>query len=294
MVLKKVAFIFIFILLCTFVCKAQDSLRLKKAVEYLLENKIEKAYKEIKIVSNSNEKDALLWHLDAFYFGIRDTIVISKKKYSSSFENILHLLKEGEIYQEPFFDKDTLAFNRYREALDISFKKKDSLLIRLTLTKLLKFTFTYPKLFDILEEYAEIYKAYIVSINDEVIYNFYRYSAMAIKTYTPYIEVYKNDLIKIKDSENYYLIGLLNQMLGSQVCAFEKDFEKGIYYFEKADEAYSKVPGIMGKKQMFAIYNNIAAAYNYKNEPKKALTYFSKAKKVNFRKIVFQKNHITI
>jgi len=270
---------------------AQETKQHNEIVELLLEHKINIA-NENNRANTDSISNSLQWHIDSQLYGINDTVVNPEANNTLSFYSIINLLKEGEIYEEPLFDKELTAFEKYRKALNLSLEKKDSALIRFSLQKLLKLTFNNRVLYKNVEEYAEIYKSYAKTLSDTAFFMYYKYAARSYTTLEPNMEVHENALDIIKNEQNYYLTGLIYQFLGAQESYFNKDYSKGISYFEKAAKSYEKVPGIIGSNQMFGVYNNIGAAYNFLNQPKVALTYFEKARKIKIpENSFFQKSY---
>ena len=137
----------------------QDTKQHQEIIELLLEHKID-------VANNINKHNidttalTLQWHIDSQLYGIKDTVVNPLSNDTPSFINIINVLKEGAIYEDPLFDKELTAFEKYRKALNLSIKKNDSNLIRFSLHKLLKLTFGNRALFNNVEEYAGVYKKY--------------------------------------------------------------------------------------------------------------------------------------
>lgn len=269
----------------------QDTKQHQEIIELLLEHKID-------VANNINKHNidttalTLQWHIDSQLYGIKDTVVNPLSNDTPSFINIINVLKEGAIYEDPLFDKELTAFEKYRKALNLSIKKNDSNLIRFSLHKLLKLTFGNRALFNNVEEYAGVYKKYAQTASDSAYFMYYKYAAKSYSTQKSNEEIHKEALELIKNEHNYYLNGLIYQFLGAQVSFFNQDYIKGISYFEEAEKSYKKVPGILGSNQMFGIYNNIGAAYNFLDQPKVALTYFEKARKIKIpENSFFQKSY---
>lgn len=271
---KIVVIYFFFGSLCSY---AQKQNNLNVALEHLLYNRVEEAKSTIVKVQNSKKKKLLEWHISAFNEGIKDSLYISSSDSLITFNKVMELLKEGLIYDEKFINKDSLIFQRYKQALKVSTQSEDSLLVKFTLNKILKFTFGNRESFSLLDNYITIFKNYVDNQEDQAIHDYYKYSSISYITNTPYIEKYKDALSSIENSDNNLLKGLLNQMLGVQESHFNRNDELGISYFKTAAKLYKKVPGVAGERSLFGIYNNLGVAYNRKSNPKIALDYFQKA-----------------
>ncbi|WP_109437219.1 sensor histidine kinase [Aquimarina sp. AU119] len=283
--------LFIIVSFFTTICISQDDKTLAKTIEYLLENQIEEAYTQVKKAHNSKEKEILVWHIDARKNGIKDSIFLNENNETISSYNIMNLLRKGDIHNQSFIKNDSLILQSYRKALDLSIQKKDTLLTRLTFRKLLKFTFGNRKLFELLDEYLDIYNNYLKTPTDSAYYDYYKYTNISYRTNKPYIKVYKKALKSIEKKKNYLLQGTLYQILGIQQSHFNKKNDSAIYYFNKATEKYNKVSDLDIEKEekLFGIYNNLGVAYNYSNQPKIALQYFKKANKYKIPKNSFLK-----
>ncbi|WP_282086319.1 sensor histidine kinase [Aquimarina algiphila] len=256
-----------------------------------MENQIEEAYTQVKKAHNSKEKEILVWHIDARKNGIKDSIFLNENNETISSYNIMNFLRKGDIHNQSFIKNDSLILQSYRKALDLSIQKKDTLLTRLTFRKLLKFTFGNRKLFELLDEYLDIYNNYLKTPTDSAYYDYYKYTNISYRTNKPYIKEYKKALKSIEKKKNYLLQGTLYQILGIQQSHFNKKNDSAIYYFNKATEKYNKVSDLDIEKEekLFGIYNNLGVAYNYSNQPKIALQYFEKANKYKIPKNSFLK-----
>ncbi len=283
--------LFIIVSFFTTICISQDDKTLAKTIEYLLENQIEEAYTQVKKAHNSKEKEILVWHIDARKNGIKDSIFLNENNETISSYNIMNFLRKGDIHNQSFIKNDSLILQSYRKALDLSIQKKDTLLTRLTFRKLLKFTFGNRKLFELLDEYLDIYNNYLKTPTDSAYYDYYKYTNISYRTNKPYIKEYKKALKSIEKKKNYLLQGTLYQILGIQQSHFNKKNDSAIYYFNKATEKYNKVSDLDIEKEekLFGIYNNLGVAYNYSNQPKIALQYFEKANKYKIPKNSFLK-----
>ncbi|WCO02697.1 ATP-binding protein [Psychroserpens ponticola] len=266
------------VLMYSVACDSQNTQKLHQTLEYLLYNNIEKAYDKIKTIPESQERKNLIWHLDAFYYGIKDSLVDqTKSKDESHFGVVLNEIKEADIYNEFYINKDSIIFEKYKKAVELSKHQNDSILVKYSLNKILKYLFYKRKSYDVLNQYNNIYSNYIKTPSDQVVYDYYKYTTKSFIENKPCIPIYLNGLKLLENIDNDFLKGKLNVMLGNQESHFNKQNDSAIKHFQKAKNYFTKVPGVLGKRSMFGIYNNLAAAHNYNNEPIKALYYFDKA-----------------
>ena len=261
---------------------SQDK-ELKNAVEAFMSNDIELTNNLLPKISNSISRTTLQWHVDAFLYGIKDSIIdkvqlkFSDKKITTA--SILNLFKTTEILETHYFQKDSTIYETLKKALVASKKINDTTLIRLSYRKLIKHVYGNSKLFDFLDKFSEEFKPYIKTFQDETIYNYYKYTAIAYNNNQPQIIKYQEVLDNHIDVYDPLSKGILNQIIGISESYFNNNDELAILYIEKAIKYYEQVPGFTGNLHQFKTNNNLGYFYNKLKQPEIALIYLRKALK---------------
>lgn len=279
-------FHFTLILLVGLNIYAQENTYLVKSLDAFLENNIEIAQVELNKSATSDDKAALNWHLEAFMFGVKDSILDSDQSKIEifSFASVLNSLRMAEILNFHYIQKDSLIFEHLNKALTSAKKLKDTSLIRLSYRKLLQHNFDNNQLTKLFLSLCEDFRPFLKNPSDEAIYTYYKYSSIALDTRLPQIDSYKKALEKLNFSEDNLSKGILNQIIGISGIAFSKSLDTALVYLNRASENYKRVPGFTGYRYSFKINNNLGVMHSRNGNPKLGLQYFRKASQYDFGK----------
>ena len=255
-----------------------------ESVAYFLSNDIDKAQETASQISNLAEKTSVQWHLDAFKNGVTDSIVSGATEKTNYKVTVLELLKDAEIYQIHYFQKDSLIFENLKKSLTISRKQKDTTLIRLSYHKILKHLFRNIELYDLIHPYAEAFKPYMTSLQDEATYTYYKYASLLSRSDQDNSDKFLALLDKFETDEDHLTQGILNQIIGIIETAINSNHEQAITYFNTAINHYKHISGYTGKYYLFRANNNLGYAYSALGNYKKALEYYHIKPSIDFGK----------
>jgi len=255
----------------------QNNSGFSSVLEALINYDVLGAQEQFNYLKKSNEKRALQWHKDIL---IKDSITsdYTDNKLLIEFPTLFHI-QEAERLIKYSTNNDSLIFDHFKQGLTNALLKKDTTQIRFIYSRLLPFLMSNKANIDLLDNYTTSFHPFIKSKTDEVTYTYYKNIKTFYEDKRSMIPVYKESLLKLSTTNNRYLEGLIYQIIGTQKGAIERQADSAIFYFKKAALSFEKVHGVLGKKNAFAIYNNIAAAANINGNYHEALKYHQKAKK---------------
>lgn len=256
-----------------------------ESIDYFLINDIVNAKKTSASIPDLEEKVLVQWHLNAFEYGVRDTIVTQSLKENVPYKvEVLELLKDSEIYQIHYFQKDSLIFENLKKSLILSKQHKDTTFIRLSYHKILKHFFRNIELYDLIDPYSEEFEPYIQTIQDEAVYTYYKYASLLSSSDDDHSEKFIDILQKFEPSEDHLTQGILNQIIGIIATGINLDHQNAITYFDKAKKHYKHVLGYTGKYYTYKTNNNLGYAHSALGNYKKALKYYHIKPSINFGK----------
>ena len=213
----------------------------------------------------------------------KDTIII----FNDSFLKSLLELDLGDYYLYNYHKKDSLAFYHYSQALNLSSKEKNKVLLCETLKKILFYHSKFTRNAEEQEKYLIRYKKNLY--NDFEKANYYLENLK--------LKVAKNDTT-LKSTNLYFSEGrklvpkyeeilLANYyFLEGMVCArFQQKYEQAEKHFKKALSIFIKYQNIQEiKERIFDTYMSIGATLYSKKKYKVAIHYLKKADSIYIRK----------
>jgi len=211
----------------------------------------------------------------------KDTTFILKTTRDSIIKNLI--IGDINLFNE--FPNDSLSFNFYNLSLEKSLIINDTILITESLKKIFIQLFKSRKALNLLPSFLNIYSEYCYDNNEKSTYIFYnQITKLNENNIDKNILEFQNGLKLLANTENDFLKGKYNQILGICFDYFKKDKERALQLYFKASEYLSKYQTSLFSVELFGVYTNIAACYNDMGKSDLAETYYNKAYTIDIPK----------
>lgn len=261
-----------------FQLKAQSN-AFNKAFDLFLTNQHHDAAEALNSPSNLDE-ELLLWHIESEIYGVKDSIVNNNYSDDSLIKG-LQLIKNTEIYNYHYKEKDSISFNNIKEALELAKASDNKYFKKYSYFKFFEKIFANRELFDLMITYCNQFEPLIENPSDFARYAYYKFTTHAYMRGVPTIDSQQQALKRLKDSEDFYSKGVLNQIIGIQFARFEASNDSAFNYFEQAIQFYKQDTTFKSKSNLFKINNNIGGLYLRNDEYRKAIPYFLKTSQID-------------
>ncbi|WP_158250441.1 ATP-binding protein [Aquimarina sp. I32.4] len=262
---------------------------MRKTFLHIKDYQIDEAEKIITSVNQSSEKELLIWNIDLLKKGTPSNTIYGYNKTSTHIGNVLRLIQIGDQYLLHDKTKDSLAYQKYQEALEQSISIKDSSLVCFSTRKIIELLYKNRKVKNLFSKYFEIYQEYTSNNSDKATLEFLKTTVNASLLQKEHIANYKEIIPIVKKSNNRYIEGKIYLLIGVNFAHFKKKNDSALYYYKKSLKLFKNIPYNYAKIEMFGINTNIGITYTNNNEHKKANKYFQKALKIKLPKNNFLK-----
>ncbi|MGV6832008.1 MAG: hypothetical protein ACWA5P_10685, partial [bacterium] len=143
------------IVLAAFYCiifqlKAQSN-AFNKAFDLFLTNQHNDAAETLNSPSNLDE-ELLLWHIESEIYGVKDSIVNNDYSDDPLIKG-LQLIKNSEIFNYHYKEKDSISFNNIKEALELAKAGDNKYFKKYSYFKFFEKLFSNRELYDLLIKY---------------------------------------------------------------------------------------------------------------------------------------------
>ncbi len=273
--MKKILLI-LGIITCYQISFSQHNDSLRKALYYIDSYQIKLAEEATKHITDKITKQLIslnISHLKQNY----DYKAIPDSENGSPIAKFLIYTLYGDRFLNMKPPKDSLAFDKYKKALQYSFTLNDSLLIRFSLKKIIKLLYKNRKVLDISSNYLDIYENYATDNNSLAFLIFYRSTIKGAIVKKEQIDHYKEGLLIAKKSSNKFIQGKYNQLIGVHFSYFLKQSDSAFKYYEKASDIFKKEPYAIYQNEMFGIYANTGILFSEIKKYNKANQFYQKA-----------------
>ncbi len=255
--MKSNLFAILVLLLTVQLSFSQSNLAFRKALEDIKNYNIEKAKKRLKQKDSSLIGELLFWNIKVLDSGNKDTTINHHELYNSRFEEVLVNLKNADIYKNLNIPNDSLSFEHYQRALRIAKSIEDTLLVQFAFSKLIDHMyFKYTQTLTIIPSYLNEYRSYMSDDGDLATILFYEASVDAAIHRKPQISRLQKALDIAQKSNNRFIEGKLNQMIGIQYKFFLKETDSAIHYYSQAKKIFNPITSAFAKYEMFNLLSN--------------------------------------
>ncbi|WP_350293667.1 sensor histidine kinase [uncultured Croceitalea sp.] len=192
----------------------------------------------------------------------------------------LRLMRVAMIRGNYSYGKDSITFSNFRKALRISTKLNDTSLVRLTSHFILDYIFNSGDTYDILPKYYGILNRYKINKLDESVIFYYTSIKNSILDNSPDFENLNKADSCIKGQEYVLQRAKILQFKGALQSHYNLKQDNAIKTWKQALALYKKVSSHKKVEYLFSVNNNIAVAWNMKNELDSSFFYYNKAGKL--------------
>ena len=161
-------------------------------------------------------------------------------------------------------------------------KIKDSILITESLKKILNQLSQNRSANELSASYLSIYEKYLYDSHEFAYYTFF--NSLITTSNKENILPLKKGLLKIKKSNNIFLKGKYNQMIGVFFSYYKKDKDSALFYMQKARVLFEKKDYQLFKNELFGIYGNIGQYADSKGNYNLAKQYYNKTNEIDIPK----------
>ncbi|WP_165583405.1 sensor histidine kinase [Aquimarina atlantica] len=261
----------------------------RKALFYIGNYQLNEAEKILDSVRNPQEKKLLKWDILVLKKGSLEKFEFQNNNYGTSFANILSLLIKGDQYLLQNIPKDSLAYNKYQEALQLSLIQRDSTLVCFSTKKIIELLYKNRKAMQLFSEYFKIYQKHMRFNGEKATLKFYKTTVNTSATQKEHIKAYKDIISIAKKGKNRFIEGKIYMHIGANFAYFHKQSDSALHYYQKALRIFKDTPHNYAKVEMFGVNTNIGISYSIKKKHETAKSYYLKAAKIKLPKNSFLK-----